>query len=78
MNKLIRRPVSLLSLAFVAALAGCAAPGTPTAGDAPTPAGGTNEMGAPGTTRVTPRGPSAAEPGGGSMGGGTTGSGTTR
>lgn len=88
MNKSIRRPVSLLSLAFVAALAaGCAAPGTPTAGDAPTSAGGTTEMGAPGTVKATPRGPGAGESGGTTGGaatggaggaGGTGGSGTTR
>lgn len=86
MNKLIRRPVSLLSLAFAAALAaGCAAPGTPTAGDAPAPAGGTTEMGAPGTVKATPRGPGAGESGGATGGGaatggagGTGGSGTTR
>ncbi len=80
MNKSISRPVSLLSLAFVAALAaGCAAPGTPTAGDAPAPAGGTTEMGAPGTVKATPRGPGAGESGGATGGaGGTGGSGTTR
>jgi hypothetical protein len=91
MNKLIRRPVSLLSLACVAALAGCAAPGTPTAGDAPTSAGGTTEMGAPGTIKATPRGPGAGESGGaagagaagtgaggtGGTGGGGTGGGGT-
>ena len=79
MTKSIR---NLLSLAFVAALAaGCAAPGTPTAGDAPVPAGGTTEMGAPGTIKATPRGPGAGESGGGATGGatgGTGGAGTTR
>lgn len=74
MNKSISRPKSLLSLAFVAALAaGCAAPGTPTAGDAPSD---TTEMGAPGTMRSTTRGPSASEPGAGATGvGGAAGTG---